>query len=165
MTIQDFGSIAEVVGAVATVATLAYLAIQIRANTRMMRAQAMRAALSDNAQFSMAIAQSPQLADVFDRGLASFESLTASERWQFTMVFSQIVGVLEGVYNDAKFGIVDQAHLERSTTAMSLLLQTPGGKSYWRVFSAQGAYSEEFRSFVDSKLDDKSRPTPGNASK
>ncbi|HVH18917.1 MAG TPA: hypothetical protein VNF72_11495 [Myxococcota bacterium] len=33
MTLQDLGSIGEIVGAIATVATLIYLAIQIRANT------------------------------------------------------------------------------------------------------------------------------------
>ena len=33
MTIQDLGSIGEVVGAIATVATLIYLAIQIRSHT------------------------------------------------------------------------------------------------------------------------------------
>ena len=34
MTLQDLGSIGELVGALATIATLVYLAIQIRANTR-----------------------------------------------------------------------------------------------------------------------------------
>ena len=40
MTLQDLGSIGELVGAAATVATLIYLAVQIRANTGAMRSAA-----------------------------------------------------------------------------------------------------------------------------
>ena len=40
MTIQDLGSIGELVAAIATIATLAYLAIQIRQNTHTVRAAA-----------------------------------------------------------------------------------------------------------------------------
>ena len=40
MTIQDLGNIGEVVAAVATVVTLVYLAIQIRANTNAVQAAA-----------------------------------------------------------------------------------------------------------------------------
>ena len=38
MTIQDWGAIDEVVGAIAVVLTLIYLAFQLRANTAMNRA-------------------------------------------------------------------------------------------------------------------------------
>ncbi len=43
MTIQDLGSIGELVAAIATLATLGYLAVQIRQNTRSMRAAAFQA--------------------------------------------------------------------------------------------------------------------------
>ncbi len=38
VTIQDLGSLGELIAAIATVATLIYLAFQIRANTRSVRA-------------------------------------------------------------------------------------------------------------------------------
>ena len=43
MTIQDLGSIGELIAAIATVATLIYLAVQIRANTTALRIEARRA--------------------------------------------------------------------------------------------------------------------------
>ena len=39
MTIQDLGSIGELIAAVATLATLVYLAVQIRQNSRMLVAR------------------------------------------------------------------------------------------------------------------------------
>ena len=41
MDIQDWGAVGEVLGAIATVATLIYLAIQIKANTSLARRQAL----------------------------------------------------------------------------------------------------------------------------
>ena len=38
MTIQDLGSLGELIAAVATIATLVYLAMQIRQNTKQVRA-------------------------------------------------------------------------------------------------------------------------------
>ena len=40
MSLQDIGSIGELVGAIATVATLFYLAVQIRQNTAQLRESA-----------------------------------------------------------------------------------------------------------------------------
>ena len=40
MTIQDWGSIGEILGAIATIATLIYLATQIRQNTKQLEAGA-----------------------------------------------------------------------------------------------------------------------------
>lgn len=39
MTIQDWGSVGELLAAVATVATLGYLAVQVRQNTQSTRAE------------------------------------------------------------------------------------------------------------------------------
>lgn len=47
MTIQDLGSLGELVAAIATVATLGYLAVQIRASNRIARAEASRTPNSD----------------------------------------------------------------------------------------------------------------------
>ena len=47
MTVQDLGSIGEFVAAIATVATLIYLSVQIRSSNRLARAEASRAPNSD----------------------------------------------------------------------------------------------------------------------
>ena len=47
MTIQDLGSIGEMIAAVATIITLLYLAVQLKASNRLARASASRAPNSD----------------------------------------------------------------------------------------------------------------------
>ena len=48
MTISELGSIGELIGAVATVATLLYLALQIRANTHSAKYNAINEKLKKN---------------------------------------------------------------------------------------------------------------------
>jgi hypothetical protein len=46
MTIQDWGSAGELIGAIATVATLAYLAVQLRINTQIAKTSALQSMLA-----------------------------------------------------------------------------------------------------------------------
>jgi hypothetical protein len=91
VTIQDLGSIGELVAAIATVAILAYLAIQIKAGTRTSRAQSDYARHSTNKQTLLSLAHDQQLAGVFRRGLASFESLEPDEQIQSTFLISSFL--------------------------------------------------------------------------
>jgi len=59
VTVQDLGSLGEFIAAIATVATLIYLAIQIRASNRIARAEASRAPNSDLNSINAAFGTEP----------------------------------------------------------------------------------------------------------
>ncbi len=65
MTIQDLGSIGEVVGAIATVASLIYLAVQVRASNRLARAEASRSPNSDLNSLNAAFGTDPTFRAAF----------------------------------------------------------------------------------------------------
>jgi len=82
MSISELGSLGEVIGAIATVATLLYLALQIRANTKQARltnwgvlAERYMSVYSQTSNF--------ELADVIIRGRNSFNSLSDAEKLAF----------------------------------------------------------------------------------
>lgn len=155
MTIEEFGVIAEITGAVATVITLLYLAVQVRENTRITRSQSAQSSQSRNDLYATALAENPQLADVFHRGLIDFNSLNDGERIQLTFLFSMIVGVVEGEFDEVRRGIGDASHLERSMGGIVGLMKTPGGLHYWETFGEAGGYDSGFRAFVDKHLSGK----------
>jgi hypothetical protein len=80
VTIQDLGSIGELLAAVATIATLAYLARQIRGSNLVAQSEADRASSLATNTFGLAIAQDPDLADLFVRGLSDYSSLETVEK-------------------------------------------------------------------------------------
>ena len=59
MTIQDWGSIGELIAAVATVLTLIYLALQIRANTAAVKAESRRREVDTAAPYATSIVENP----------------------------------------------------------------------------------------------------------
>jgi hypothetical protein len=152
MTIEDFASIGEIIGAAATVLTLVYLAVQIRENTQITSAQTAQATHARNDLYATSLAENPQLAELFHRGLIDFDSLTDGERIQLTFLFSMIVGVVEGEFDAVNRGLGDPVHLERSIAGISGLLRMPGGRRYWELYSKAGGYTSDFVSFIDKHL-------------
>ena len=65
VTIQDVGSIGEMIAAIATIGTLAYLAIQVRQNTRALRSSTFQEIANDMSVSSEAICTHPELSTVF----------------------------------------------------------------------------------------------------
>lgn len=86
MTIQDLGSPGELVAAVATIATLAYLAVQIRQNTDTVRAASTTAHIESVSGFSLLLGQSPELSDLYFAGLSGETELDESQQRQFQML-------------------------------------------------------------------------------
>ncbi len=163
MTIEQLGSVGEIVGALATVATLGYLAIQIRANTRMMRAQSRHVGHQLNASMSISIAENPQLAGVLRRGFDEFESLEPDEQVQFTLLMSQYLANAEHGFQDVTAGITSQPTFERAWLGIGYFIRSHGGRSVWAAQASQ--YPSEFRAFVDGELsrDGPREPPPGPA--
>ena len=83
MTIQDYGSIGELVAAFATIATLGYLAVQIRHSTKAAR----RGALHDVVVCSQAVRShyisNPDVAALYLRGLADPKQLSPEDAIRF----------------------------------------------------------------------------------
>jgi len=66
---EALGGIAELLAALATIATLFYLAVQIRGGTIVARAEAQRESQSGAVSAQLAIAQDPNLAALLHKGL------------------------------------------------------------------------------------------------
>ena len=92
MTIQDWGSLGELIAAVATVATLIYLALQIRANTIVSKAEARRATRVAAGGVSLAIVENGEVARIFRAGLGDPSKLEPEEWIRFSFLIGQLVG-------------------------------------------------------------------------
>ena len=77
---QVLGNFGEFVGAIGVVATLAYLAVQIRQNTRETQSASHHAITDSINQGNIAIAQDAELAQIWMAGCTDRGSLTDVER-------------------------------------------------------------------------------------
>ena len=152
MTIQDLGSLGEFVAAIATVATLIYLAIQIRQNTNEQRNSSRLATTRLITDWHTAVMSDPELVRIFSAGFLEPDKLESADRARFIWIVAAFASRMEEMYTQYKAGLIEP-HLwgqYRATTAS--FLANPILKEWWdsRVFVC----SEEFFYEIDSSAID-----------
>jgi hypothetical protein len=152
VTIQDWGSIGELIAAIATVATLVYLALQIRANTTALRMESRRAESQSGDVYFGAIIGSSDVARVFNRGLADPTSLSPEDVTRFSFLLGRFIGAEATAFDEVHIGFAPERSLERRKTTLSRFLLSPGGRWFWERFAVD--YDAEFRSYVERVLRD-----------
>ena len=85
MTLEDLGNLGDFIGGLAVIATLVYLAVQIRQNSRMLRSAGEQTTRSDSTATITLAAQTPENAAVFHKGLSDPGALSPEERTQFNL--------------------------------------------------------------------------------
>jgi len=105
MSIQEWAALAEIIGAVAVVASLVYLAVQIRQNTHeiSMSLKSMElAAFERNVESGIRIRElfimNPDVLDLYVRGSKSFADLDEGEKPRFDMILRNVLSALQGAY-------------------------------------------------------------------
>ena len=97
-TVQDLGSIGELVAAAATVMTLFYLAIQIRSNTIAARSAAAQSVHEAYAAWYRMLAADETLAVLVTEGLRDYASLSEAERARFVATFMAFLSCCQDAY-------------------------------------------------------------------
>jgi hypothetical protein len=105
MSIQDWGAIGEIIGALAVVASLIYLAVQIRQNTRQIslslestKLAAFERNVESGNRTREILITDPDLADLFLRGASGFSDLRSTEKFRCDLLFRNLFSSLQGGY-------------------------------------------------------------------
>jgi hypothetical protein len=119
-------AVAELVAAVAVVASLLYLAAQIRQNTRQSRLTAQQATVHEIGRALQAQAQSREWADLLLRGLRDLDALDRVEKTQFLSHIGHILRVYESAYFHYLGGTLDTRFWQGFERAITDVLSYPG---------------------------------------
>jgi hypothetical protein len=149
MSWDAVSALAEVAGAVATVATLAFLAVQIRDNTA-----AVRASVFNQKTDSWADAMRPLLdaahADLFLRGLRSYKALGAEEKLRFGVLVGAMLDQLSGLIEHSRRGLVAESALAPYDAYFVELFQWGGAREFWEA--QRPMYPDAVRARIDAAL-------------
>ncbi len=131
MTIQDLGSLGELIAAVATVATLVYLALQIRQNTRTLRHAAERAVLEDANSWRTNLIRDHGVAELYRKGLLDPNALDPIEKLQFRMLLDSLFATWIYMFRS------EHSEDESNHPHIRGTLAQPGGARYWDAEKAR----------------------------
>ena len=146
MNWDAIGAVGEAGGAIAVVATLVYLARQIRHSSLSARASTTLDASRLVAETLRGLGQTPDLADIWARGMSEPDSLSDQEVPRFTTLNAEMFHVSEGMWRQWKLGLVADETMRPLDRYLVQLLTSPHVAAWFD--SKIDILSEEFREYV-----------------
>jgi hypothetical protein len=131
MNWEALGAVGEIVGAVAVVVTLGYLAVQIRQNTRSVQAATHHSLGRSARDAEMLFAGNETAAHIFHTGTREPDRLTVEERVRFHGIMQSTFAWFEDVYFQHQQAMVTLEYWEARRRWMQAYLRQPGVFSWW----------------------------------
>ena len=147
MTLQDLGSLGEFVAAIATLATLVYLAVQIRQNTLAVRAGSHQAVSDSFIAVNSWVARDPSLARIYRVGIDNLDDLSEDERVQFGFMLLSVFRVYETTYYQDRVGTAEEQLFLSVERDIGVVLANAGVRQWWE--ETPFGISQEFRDYVE----------------
>lgn len=158
MTIQDWGALGEIIGAIAVVASLVYLAIQIRQNTNQISQsiETMRlAAFESNVEAGNRIRElmivNPDLADLVARGSRDYQQLSGTDRIRYDLMMRNVFSGMQGAFVRHLSLGSDPQGFAGSVRMLDALLVRPGVRAW--LETAEPDWRPEFSTLVEERLE------------
>ena len=150
MSWDAIGAVAELLGAIGVIASLVYLAFQIRQSTRMERARAFQEIFSGfNAHIHAMF--SPQNIDLIVTGMADFRSLSGGDKLRFDHLMLGYFNELEATIFSKNAALLGTETLNNWAYSLrTRLLPYPGVRAWWE--EAKPIFAPETRAFVDEQI-------------
>jgi len=153
MNWEALGAIGEIVGALAVVATLIYLAVQIRVANKQAELESLRHTWDSLNQFCDALTTSKETASIVNRGRVSLEHLDADEALMFEHLHIRLLNTLESwhlqIVRTSPPGEYRNTQLQNLSGIATGYFSFPGTRELW---SRIGDYFAPIQPLVDEAL-------------
>lgn len=162
VTLEDLGNIGEFIGAIGVVASLIYLALQIRQNSHQITQNTNSVLGSVELEHTrlasdwlVTIAQNPELGRVWRLGLSEPTKLTEDEALQFAMLMGSAFYRMEGDFRQYKRGLLSKESWEPIGEVISRYMRSPAVLAWWSRRDVP--FARSFSEYVDSRIPTSSR--------
>jgi hypothetical protein len=155
---EAIGAIGEIVGAAGVIATLVYLAYQIRQNTFQLEQNTLAAkAAAQNAsnealrETRKSIFESSQMSEIYFNGNQDPGKLDEVSLMRYRLIIQNVTDVALEIYTQTLVtGFSPETWQSQGTTLVNRVMATPGGQWFWENFSDN--YNADFRAEVERIL-------------
>lgn len=150
MNWDALGAIGEIIGAVAVVVTLLYLAVQIRQNTLSQRVVAKQEMTQQFTEFIDFLVLNPKLGFLHDKGLNDAE-LTNQEKTLFTRIMAKAVWQFSVMHFQYRIQNLTEGDWEESRSLIEFYCSKSGFQKFW--LTRARAHGPEFLNYIDNEIE------------
>ncbi len=145
MTLDQFANLAEIIGLILIIASLVYVAQQLRQNTNMLRAESRNEIQHTKQQEVFFVAQNPEVW----RGMTGKE--LDDENVRLNMFLTASLRAREHEWFQFRYGALDESAWKSYATAIPLVLASERARAWWK--SMEVVYDREFVEKANELLD------------
>ena len=148
---EALGAIANVLAAVGVIATLIYLSMQIRQNTKAVRSSSIQNLVQNFSTTAQAAVENEEIIPLLLKGNAGLDGLTEVERSRLHFWFIMTFRRFEGVYFQRDLGIVDADVIDGFERSHLSVLASKGAQEWWAT--SKGIFNSGFVRYVEHLLE------------
>jgi hypothetical protein len=149
MKLSEWAHVAEIVGGVAIIASLIFVGLQVKENTRVVIMTSDRAIDQQNVALNISVVESSDFADILVRGESDRSSLNPAERARFDNYCFARLGAYENVVGNFSEGLITDEEYEVWANHFEERFDKPGYKQFW--VDHRNGYFAMFRSWADER--------------
>ena len=148
MNLETISAIAQLVAAIGVIASLFYLAAQIRQNTR-----SQRSVVVDSLTHSLIALLGPQATDpaltrAFAAAVEDWRGATEEDRWRAVAVLFTIFKLFENAWFQQRQGTLEREQWQGWDLYTRAYYHRPGVKTWWSL--RRGMFAVGFRDYLEA---------------
>jgi hypothetical protein len=148
MNWDAISAISQLVGSIAVVFSVLYLAVQVHRSTRVAKLATQDAAATALRDVTKPFMENADLERIWRVGLEDIGALTIEERTRFFHAAYQFLKAFETIHFHYAYGLMDKQLWEGWQGLLRHYVAAPGMAHYWQV--RPDVFSKRFRNFVNS---------------
>jgi len=148
-TLESLGNLGDFIGGIGVVATLAYLAVQVRQNTAALRT-ASRQAIVAGMRDHVRLALQPG-GESFLRAVEAFPEVSPDEHRYYATRMNDLVLFFQGAHALHEAGTLEDETYEAYLDFVAASLSTPGGARYWQ--QVREIYTRRMTAALDARIE------------
>jgi hypothetical protein len=150
MTLQNFAQLGTAISGLSVFITFIYLAIQLRDNTRAVRASTFQQVVNSFAGISFDIASDPKLVDLYLRAGKDFRGLGELEQAQYSLMLLSFLRRAENVFVQDEIHTLHEEHWAGIHESITAIMASPGARACWGEI--RNRLNPQFRAFIDEMI-------------
>ena len=157
MSIQEWAALAEIIGAIAVVVSLIYLAVQVRQNTHelsMSLKGTELAAFERNVESGNRIREmfilNPEVSELYTQGIRNYADLSSPEQFRLDMILSNVFSAFQGAHTRQLTYQNDPENFAGGIHALDKLIRLRGVRDW--LSHNEPDWRPEFAALVEERI-------------
>ena len=150
MSIQDWGAIGEIVGAIGVIGSLLYLAVQIKQSSRSAKANAVQSVQQSMIDIGLAMMSDPSWGEIFEKSQHTFVDLSREDQSRVGWLWFTVMRGTETLYHHYLQGNADESIWRSHEGSVMTNLSNPAFREWWRANTYP--FTKEFTELVDERI-------------